>query len=218
MDQSVMNFATSAARASAIPTPTEGMTSYIGTTGTASIPQIETYTGSAWQTPYGLTQIANVNHAGSSTVSVNNVFSSAFQNYRIIVESRKTADNASPFMRFRAGGVDTVGSNYIAAGRRCISWGGASTDQFFSANDRVPLTDSNGNLGNNRYYVFDIMNPALSEYTAFTISTFYYADNGNFGSFFYNGYIRQTTVFDGMSMNFGDASTGTTRIYGYRNS
>jgi hypothetical protein len=45
MDQSVMNFASSAARSSAIPTPTEGMTSY---RSDADI--VEVYNGSAWAT------------------------------------------------------------------------------------------------------------------------------------------------------------------------
>jgi hypothetical protein len=45
MDQSVMTFASSAARSSAIPTPTEGMTSY---RSDADI--VEVYNGSAWAT------------------------------------------------------------------------------------------------------------------------------------------------------------------------
>jgi phosphatidate phosphatase APP1 len=44
MDQMVMNFAGTAARASAIPTPSEGMVTHIGG-GT-----VEVYDGSAWVT------------------------------------------------------------------------------------------------------------------------------------------------------------------------
>ena len=43
MDQSVMTFASSAARGSAIPSPTEGMTSYLD-----DLNRIEVYNGSAW--------------------------------------------------------------------------------------------------------------------------------------------------------------------------
>jgi hypothetical protein len=81
MEQSVMVFGGTAARASAIPTPSTGMTSYIGTTGTATIPQIESYTGSAWQTPYGTTLISKVDFTTQSSVAIDNVFTTAYDNY-----------------------------------------------------------------------------------------------------------------------------------------
>jgi hypothetical protein len=91
MEQSVMYFAGTAARSSAIPTPSTGMTTYIGVTGTASIPQIETYTGSAWQTPYGLTLVAKANFTGASTATLANVFSSAYDNYFIVIDDAVAA-------------------------------------------------------------------------------------------------------------------------------
>ena len=90
MDQTVMNFAGTAARNAAIPVPSTGMTTYIGTTGTATIPQIETYTGSAWQTPYGLTQVANVAWTTGGTIDIQNVFTSAYQFYQINIYVKTT--------------------------------------------------------------------------------------------------------------------------------
>ena len=101
MEQSVMVFGGTAARSSAIPTPSTGMTSYIGTTGTASIPQIETYTGSAWQTPYGMTLVANVPFTTASAVQVDNVFTSAYDSYEIIFStSAFSGTNIGVFSRF----------------------------------------------------------------------------------------------------------------------
>jgi hypothetical protein len=48
MDQSVMSFATSAARTTAIPSPVEGMVTWIENTN-----NLEVYTGTVWQTFYG---------------------------------------------------------------------------------------------------------------------------------------------------------------------
>jgi len=56
MDQTIMNFASSAARASAIPTPTEGMTTYLQDTNT-----LETYNGSNY---------VNIANAGSASYNL----------------------------------------------------------------------------------------------------------------------------------------------------
>jgi hypothetical protein len=114
MEQSVMVFGGTAARSSAIPTPTTGMTSYIGTTGTASIPQIETYTGSDWQTPYGLTLVANVNFSAASVVAIDNVFTASYDNYRIVVFAEGSA-NASAAFVLRKAGVPNAAGWYGAA-------------------------------------------------------------------------------------------------------
>jgi len=100
MEQTVMYFAGTAARASAIPTPSTGMTTYIGTTGTASIPQIETYTGSAWQTPYGLTQLANVSYTAASSITIDNVFTSQYANYKIFFNSNALSGAGDPYINF----------------------------------------------------------------------------------------------------------------------
>ena len=97
-------------RSAAIPTPTTGMVTYVGDTGTDSstIPQIETYTGSAWQTPYGLTQVANASFTTAASISIDNVFNSNFQNY--LVKMRLSAVSGTDpgiFLNGRVAGVDS---------------------------------------------------------------------------------------------------------------
>jgi hypothetical protein len=93
MDQTVMNFATVAARSSAIPVPSTGMVSYVGDTGSESatgativnVPQIQAYTGAAWRNIDGMTLIAKATvGTGVSSVVMNNVFSADYENYKVI--------------------------------------------------------------------------------------------------------------------------------------
>ena len=218
MDQSVMYFAGTAARSSAIPTPSTGMTSYIGVTGTATIPQIETYTGSAWQTPYGLTQVANASFTSATSASLNNVFTTAFDNYRLIFSFSKASESSAPTMRFRTGGTDNSSANYWSAGRRVISWAGASTDEFFTGQTNAVITNTNTVSSSNRFLVMDIINPALAENTYYTLSSWYVDAGGSYGTFLYTGMHRASTVFDGISFNLVNAGTGVMKVYGYRNS
>jgi hypothetical protein len=111
MDQTVMNFATSAARASAIPTPTEGMTSYISTTGTATIPQIEVYTGSAWETPYGYTLLSSGTLSGAADLIMDNV-TSDYRNYRFLFNGTTSTQQGQVGLNLRNSTGNLLGANY----------------------------------------------------------------------------------------------------------
>jgi hypothetical protein len=81
MDQTVMNFAGTAARSSAIATPTTGMTTYNQTTQ-----QLETYNGSAYIGMSGL-QLVKKQIIGTAvaSVQVTSAFSATYENYKIII-------------------------------------------------------------------------------------------------------------------------------------
>jgi hypothetical protein len=213
MDQTVMNFAGTAARSSAIATPTTGMTTYIGTTGTASIPQIETYTGSAWQTPYGVTQLAVAQFAGASTLSINNVFDSTkYQNYSVFFNMiSQTTNGGAIYFRLRNAGSDLATSiydNHILgldasannfAGTQSYHYLGALAADYGMAEIQLiqPYANSNNRV---------IKHTSLGY-------------NGN--QIYYTGGTRviSTTVADGFTiLPASGVFSGTIRVYGYRNS
>jgi hypothetical protein len=211
MDQTVMNFATSAARASAIPTPTEGMTSYISTTGTATIPQIETYTGSEWQTPYGLTQVANVSFTSATTVTVDNVFTSAYENY-IIVCNLTSASTFNVTMQMRAGGVSTGGSAYNNSSL-FLGYSGAPAVTPSNSASASSFTEVARLNSDNAYFVMKILQPQASG-----VKTFMHSENLDTIIFrTTGGFVNATTQFDGFQLA-GGTVTGTLRVYGLRNS
>jgi hypothetical protein len=214
MEQSVMYFGGTAARASAIPTPTTGMTTYIGVTGTASIPQIETYTGSAWQTPYGMTLVANVTATNAATIAVNNVFTSAYENYMIKFVGTGSHTSAT-----------TVGLNVAASGTGAPStwerlyvvsgdnYGPTRTWAFAQASAVV------GSGGDTRL-AFDttVFSPALAVRTSNVFQGF--SRSSVSGDSFQGGNLHgSAAAYDGLILSASSGNlTGNLRVYGLRNS
>ena len=210
-----MNFAGTAARASAIPTPSTGMTSYIGVTGTATIPQIETYTGSAWQTPYGLTQVANVSFTTASAVSLDNIFTSAYANYRIVFSPSGKSTNGSMYLRFRTSGTDNSTSNYNYGG---LLGRHNETIAYYGGTGQQLALFGFSNASFSSFNSLDVINPQVAQSTLFS-SVGFGGDLSTFFSVGGGGNFTATTQFDGISFipSTGTIS-GTVRVYGYRNS
>ena len=111
MDQSVMTFAGSAARSSAIGTANfeEGMASYLKDTD-----KLEVYNGTDWvgvapTTTQGLTLINTTSFSGVASQSINDVFSATYDNYKIVLYCR-TSETSETVLRFRlrSGGTDNT--------------------------------------------------------------------------------------------------------------
>ena len=211
-DQAVMYFAGTAARASAIPTPSVGMTSYIGVTGTATIPQIETYTGSAWQTPYGLTLVANVSFSGASIVAIDNVFTTSYDNYRIVVFAEGSANASAAFVLRKAGVSNAAG--WYGAGFYTQFNGNAAN--FNSANIATFCTTAGfGTDGGGSS--FDVINPRTVSGDSVIVQGQYHYQPAGYNAFF--GFNINGNVYDGFSLAPGSGTiTGKIRVYGYRNS
>jgi hypothetical protein len=219
MEQTVMNFAGTASRASAIPTPSTGMTSYIGVTGTASIPQIEVYTGSAWQTPYGLTQLANISHSASTTLNVNNVFSSAYNAYRIIITRASSVSATDVNMQMRTGTTNT-GTTIYSHSRIYGAFSGGSLTGAGTSGQTAWTTGCVTNNITFAHSVIDVFSPFQAAQTTFTsasVDTRTPAD-GSTGLGFVGGVIRDTVSYDGFSLGAGVNLTMDVRVYGFRNS
>lgn len=222
MEQSVMYFGGTAARASAIPTPSTGMTTYIGTTGTATIPQIETYTGSAWQTPYGMTQVANVTFTSVADIFINNVFTTTYDNYHIKFTSTNASATTGIFLAFTTGGVSA--GNAHAYVRNTISNAGLSTaanGTNFSG-PGISITD-NYNITNGAPVAsFDVMNPAINGRLTHLMGhcIYYQSSAARFEGGAIWGTLNSGSPMDGFRIypNSGGTISGIVKIYGYRNS
>lgn len=220
MDQSVMTFAGTAARSSAIATPTTGMTSYIGVTGTATIPQLETYTGSGWQTPYGLTLVASSTFTSAASVSIDNVFTTTYQHYKIIVNLTNASSAVSLGINMRASGSTNTTANYqtsnnfvsLAAGP---SRAGGIGNSYFS----ISAIYSGGlNTYNNE---ITMHNPQRANYTTMTTFSQNYRGAPDYIESLYGNHIfAATTQFDGFALipQAAQTITGTIQVYGLRNS
>ena len=215
MDQTVMNFAGTAARSSAIATPTTGMTTYIGVTGTATIPQIETYTGSAWQTPYGLTLVANVSFSAAS-IQVEGIFSAVYDNYRVELAIDAPAASAWTGVQMVSGSTPTTTSTYSYM-RRFDYNTAAGGYEASATSDRMNAMFTNAaGFG---FVGFDLANPFLTKNTflAGTGASRVTAGGAGYG-YLVQGITPDTTSYNGIKFLFPASCAGTLKIYGYRNS
>lgn len=164
---------------------------------------------SAYQQGAGLTLIASQSFSAVSSVSVNNCFSSAYDNYFILY--RATATGASDIaFRLRSAGTDASSSVY--------AWGymDSTTSGYFgqiTAQSQWRI----GRCEDSSSYAFgdaNILGPYLSAYTGMT-SKATTRQQGNVA--LHNGTHAASTSYDGFSLIFGASTTGSLRVYGYTN-
>jgi hypothetical protein len=212
MDQTVMSFAGTAARGSAIPTPVEGMTTYLEDSN-----RLDFYDGSSFVPAAGLTHINTTSFSAVATQSVNGVFSSDYSNYRILVSPTTAGTNVQITIRLRASGADTS-TNYASNSNL------NTTATTVTANLNLRGTDEilvNGGISTGRpsFANIDIFNPFENLNTGFLINS---GNELSDGSYFYTnnttGILKDTLSYDGFTLIISGGSnfSGSLSVYGYR--
>lgn len=121
-DQSVMVFSGTAARSSAIGTANfeEGMLTYL-----TDVDKLQVYTGATFADVYpaaatnqGLTLINTTSFSAVSSQSVNDVFSSTYENYLLLTRITDMSIGDNVQIRMRASGSDDSTANYHNLGLR----------------------------------------------------------------------------------------------------
>ena len=220
MDQSIMRFASTAARDAAFggagePTLAEGMTCYLDDTN-----QIQSYTGSAWVGVAASSTVADVSSGlvfikqqsfSGTNFQVTSIFSANYINYRIFVNINTHAGGAANV----TGRMLNATTPYTTAE---YSWVGseqgyaATAFTVFGLNNTAQWTlgrvDGDGGAAS---FVFDILNPFAARRTMFNNDYVYNTQNGQTG-----GILKNTTSFDGMDFSNGSTIAGTVTVYGYR--
>jgi hypothetical protein len=207
MDQTVMNFANSAARSSAIPSPSEGMTTYVQDRN-----QIETFDGVEYRGMSGLQLVKKQTiGTGVTSVTVTNAFSATYDNYLIIINdgtytSFSFGDSAPLVMtlgstntNYYRGGVSVDYTSSTVTGINTAngaSWGSIGTAYAFGHDARVEL-----------------FSPFLSKTTSMRSST----TGGNQGFLTQGGVLLNTTSYTSFTVAqfLGSMTGGTIYVYGY---
>ena len=153
----------------------------------------------------------------SSSISFNNVFTSTYDNYRIIFDSWQPSTAGTDLVfRLRNSGTDRTGGNYnsIVTG---IYQNSTSTN-FTQANGSYLFLGLYNSLNTDPYATasIDVYNPQRNDRTFFTgLSAFY---NGQLGSRTLAGVYWVADQNDGFTLlpTAGNITTLRVRVYGYR--
>jgi hypothetical protein len=202
MDQTVMNFAGTAARSSAIATPTQGMVSYRD-----DIDNLELYNGSAWVSASGL-QLIKKQTIGSavSSVTVTGAFSATYENY-VIKVSGGVGSTSAASIGLQIGSSTTL----YALGAAFAPFSTGTPGAYSNATNTSSFINI-GSSGTN-YQVFDVNvnSPFLARFT--TVSSNYPYTGG---AVYYAGILSDTTSHTAFTLTAasGTMTGGTIYVYG----
>ena len=207
MEQSVMVFGGTAARSSAIPTPSEGMTSYRTDTQ-----QIESYDGANWIGMSGLQLIKKQTiGSGVSSVIVTNAFSATYVNYLIAVSDVQcSAANDSLSLQLRTG--STTSTTAYNGSLPYVSYGGTVSGAATSNGPSFNNLGRSLGAGDKISYSFNIYAPFLASKTM--VSSLGTIGGDLTGVF--SGFHNVASSYDQFVLGSGGTMTGgTIYVYGY---
>jgi hypothetical protein len=175
------------------------------------------YDGAAWKEvgTSALIPINTTSFSSVTSVSLDSVFTSTYQNYRIVMTTDDPATAQTFTLRFRTSASDNTTSNYARMNSSNTAGGGAetvtgTTTSFFA-----------GYVGAGSLFFSDLTvfrpqqtaNTAIAGFTISNNSTYTSISRWNIG-----GWFNATTSFDGFSLLMGANTTGVVRVYAYANS
>lgn len=170
-------------------------------------------TSSGNLTGAGMDLISSQSFSAVSTVSVNNCFSSTYENYRIVLAATGTTGSTTPArFRMRVSGVDASGTDYYIAGYYDAT--GGSGRLYTSSQTSANMGDFADYIG---AMTFDVYRPFSAVRTAYTSLSSAWGSVTASGVYA-NGLHSVAASYDGITI-FPTSGTlsGTLRIYGYRN-
>lgn len=164
----------------------------------------------------GMSLITTQSFSAQATVSVNNCFTSTYENYRVIVTGRG-GDSLDVHIRLRASGSDNTTANAYVIQRLRVSGTSAT-----SARDTTTLWSSGAGIWRSTANVLngaaiDFWRPALAEPTSIIVHDL---DTGDGATLELKAATHnQSTAYDGFSLITSTSTiTGTLWVYGYKKS
>lgn len=154
-----------------------------------------------------------VSFTSASAISLNGVFSSTYDNYRINFQpTAATGTDVDLLLYGRANGTNTTTN---MASERIIQY---STTITGSETSGGRFGGISANYPTHAQYSIEFKAPYLAQRTVWNSSGVYITNSGVPYQMLFAGYIDLNTQFDGITFYPGSGTiSGTVRVYGYRN-
>ena len=159
------------------------------------------------------TALGTVSFSGASSVSLNNIFSSTYQNYRIILTLTAKSVTDELWMRLRSSGTDSTGTNYNLAGYYAGTPGVGNGS--LSTQTKWTFYGINSAAAGRNIFPIDMANPFLAQETTGSCST---ASQGTTGFYWQGlGFLHDAgTSYDGLTfLSQTGTFAGDISVYGY---
>ena len=172
-------------------------------------------TGLKWAAPAGggggLVFIGNTTFTSSSTINVNDVFSTTYDNYRILIVGASVGGSAAQLsFRLRVSSTDTI-TNY--QGLRIYADSTVGTDNNVVGTDEIFFGSLGTSANTKSLQVYDIAAPYLTSDTSIA------GTSGRTGAAYQMninyGVQTSSTSFTGFTILSSENATGTIAVYGY---
>lgn len=156
-----------------------------------------------------------ISFTSQTTVTINGVFTSVYENYRLVVSTTEATRTSPIYARLCASGSAASGTDYCYYFVTANQSVGPSRSGANSAT-YMYLSETDAGASSANFMSFDIFGPQTTTRTRFTGSsmigyanatTLFYATGG--------GNHILANSYDGISINCATAMTGTAYIYGY---
>ena len=165
----------------------------------------------------GLIPLVNTTFTTQSAIQVDNVFTTAYDNYKVIFRITAISGNDIAIrMRWVDGTTPATAGHYN--GGVGISNVGNSVSTYASAATSAILCYASSALPQVTHFTMDVINPKLTNYTNYSFNSYSYNGAITF-SYAGAGTTTEATAYEGIQIypNSGTFS-GNIKIYGYRNS
>jgi len=164
----------------------------------------------------GLVLLNTTTFSAQASVSINNVFSATYTNYKVFIYVSSGSATGYVNMRLRASGSDNSASTYNSSSPYTFSNASTFNVENFASQSKFSVNYCESNA-RNVFTTMEIINPQASEYTGYTMQATRFVPSVvvNYSG---SGQFVNTNSFDGFTV-YPDSGTltGTIRIYGIRN-
>jgi hypothetical protein len=171
------------------------------------------YASGVATTPSGLTLINATSFSAVASQSINDVFTSTYQNYEIRLNVTGKSATGAINLRYRASGTDNSASTYTYATIYVRPTGASAADAALNTTAAVIGTSA---ATYNVSSILQVFNPQLAAYTDVTHQS-WSGDGSSFFSYQGGSTFSDTNVFDGFTIYPASGTiTGTVYVYGLK--